>query len=862
MNVKAREMILLVCLATILTLHAGCGSSGGGGGGSNPPAVTDTDGDGLLDSEELATYGTSPLLADTDGDGFDDYTEAVDYFDPLVNPYKFNPLIADVPKIGIRLEGPPDVKLQLTDTKGTTRSFETTRSNETAQTLSSSFSKSHTFSLESTHTAKVEVSFPRAASASYEASMTMGYETSFSSTQGMARENRTTLAEAEAWEKTSSLSASGGELKCLIEVENKGDMSFRVDSLILSASEQDPSIPGAFRPVGNLTVGTAPFPATTIPPGGSLRHLNFEDSSLDLETAKKLLRDSNSLVIAPSIYELTDASGRPFAFNFTEINARTAMVIVDYAGYRPPENYLVATNADPAKRSVTAGKVFRDILRIPFEAGTALWNGAQKTGLLNVRGDADTAVDASKYGYWLAVHVRDSGLQEVSTWYDLLVADYDFEAIELRAGDALHLAYIEDKDGDGICSREEFIRGADDTSGKLDSDGDGIDDGTEIVNGTNPGLADTDGDRLLDPFDPAPRDADVFTIDATWRHALLVKTDGSVWAWGSNQYGQLALALNTAGVSTPSRVGTDGDWVQAVAGYDHSGALKSDGTLWTWGANHYSQLGQGPTLPDSVYTPQPVGSDHDWRFPSFGGNSSHAYKDDGTHWAWGANANGMLGVPDDGSGEVSVPRLVQGESERWMNIELGENFGAGVKADGSLWAWGRNPSGQLCLGHNTDVTSPQQVGEDVNWESATSGSGFLLALKSNGFLYACGVNNNGQLGLGTTASANVPQAVGTGWAAVAGGYYHAAGIKDDGSLWTWGGNAYGALGLGDTVDRHLPTRVGNENDWIDVTAGWPFTLAVKNDGTLWGFGHGFITGVPDSLTPVCITSVVAGAACR
>ncbi|MGA1867755.1 MAG: MopE-related protein [bacterium] len=841
------------------------------------PISTDSDGDGLTDEEEIKTYGTSPDLADTDGDGFNDYTECIIYFEPDINPYKFNPLVADTPKIVVTLTSPPIIKLHMTDTAGINRSFETTRSSEIAQEMSVSRTNSNTFSLEMSHTLSAEANYPWSFGVSYEASFTMGYETTISTTAGMTRENRKALSQAEAFERTNSLSQTGGSLMCTVKVENKGEIAFKVESIILSAVEPHPYKSGELHPIGNLvfnTPGYAEFPSTTIAPDGKIEGMTFINNELDLQTAKDLLRDSTSLLIKPTIVEFSDETGKAFAFNFTDINSKTAMVFIDFADYLPPESYLVATNADLKNRGVTAGKVFRDYLRIPFEVGTVSWGGEQKTGLLGLRNEDTVRVDEGKKGYWLVVHIRDTGLSQESTWYDLIADDYDFETINLRAGDALNLVYIEDKDGDGIYSREEFWRGSSDNIGSVDSDGDGIEDNVELRKGMNPGNIDTDGDGLNDYVDPRPRVVDRFGVVAGLEHALLLKTDGTIWAWGKNYRGQLGLPPEEASwVVSPRKIGTDTDWIQVATGMYHSGAIKEDGTLYTWGDNESGQCGREtdtPTLPEPALI-----QDHDWKFLTMGGNTSHAFKKDGSHWAWGSNFQGVLGKP--GPTTISIPTLIGEKTDRWINFDAGGGFALGVKSDGSLWAVGGNDSGQLGLGHRNDVDTLTKVDVDPDEKFAQLATGnwfenfgFSLVIDIDGWLYTWGANESGQLGNGTTIEDTYkPVARSTGWRRVAAGGYHSLGIKDDGTLYAWGGNWLGQLGLGGQEYiqyKSIPTLVGSDKDWVQITAGREFSIAVKNDGTVWAFGCmddevEMKEGIFGSSEPICITSVIAGKSC-
>ncbi|HSB33006.1 MAG TPA: hypothetical protein VLG39_00970 [Nitrospirota bacterium] len=463
----------------------------------------DTDGDGLSDGAELLS-GTSPVLADTDGDGISDERELVELgFDPAIDPVNFNPLVADIPRLGIILRSPPVMHLILTDTLGVSKVFEVDRSVENAVTIDQSFTDSVVDTIELSQTASNSTTFTNGVAGdptiSYDISKTITQDVSFSFTKTQTVENVQSITEIESFSVTRDIAASGGDLRIVVDIANLGNVPFRVDHIVLSAIIPDPTHPGKFFPVGNLVYDTSHnytgFPSFSIPPGGVFPGVNFVNDILDLEVAKLVLRNPGELIITIATFELSDVDGKPFGFNFDDILARDALIIIDYAGKRPPEKYFVAANSDPLNPGITAGRALRDVLRIPFEEGPSL------LGLRN-----DPTVRASgPNGFWLVVQTRNNGLGNVVTRFDPRAGGFDFENILLRGGDVLYLVWMEDKDGDGIFSRQERLLGTSDLV--ADTDNDGLDDFFEVfVSHTNPNNPDTDGDGVIDGKDAYPLD--------------------------------------------------------------------------------------------------------------------------------------------------------------------------------------------------------------------------------------------------------------------------------------------------------------------------------------------------------------------
>lgn len=169
-----------------------------------------------------------------------------------------------------------------------------------------------------------------------------------------------------------------------------------------------------------------------------------------------------------------------------------------------------------------------------------------------------------------------------------------------------------------------------------------------------------------------------------------------------------------------------------------------------------------------------------------------------------------------------------------------------VLKNGSLWAQGENPQGQLGTvsldGTKYNPRSLTAISFDDDWTDIATGA-LTIGLKKDGSLWGWGCNQYGILGTEplehNTYEVDTPVLISNdgGWSQISAGSYHIASIKSDGSLWTLGCNNHGQLGDGTTVNKSSFTRVGSDNDWIKVYAGDYYTLAVKNDGTLWGFGE-------------------------
>ena len=322
-------------------------------------------------------------------------------------------------------------------------------------------------------------------------------------------------------------------------------------------------------------------------------------------------------------------------------------------------------------------------------------------------------------------------------------------------------------------------------------------------------------------------------VSAAGFHSLAIATNGTLWAWGTNSFGELGDGSTVAKLSA-EQIGTDADWQSIAAGEFHNLALKNNGTLWAWGNNSNGQLGDGTT--NNALVPTQIGAATDWKAISAGAFYSVAIKTDGTLWAWGANANGQIG--DTTTSEKHTPIQTDPSSD-WAFISAGQANTIAVKTNGTLWAWGKNSSGQLGDGTIVQKTAPIQIGSDTDWSTAAAGFFHTLAVKTNGTLWAWGGNFDGQLGDGSTTDQHSPEQIGaaTDWQSVSAGQTHSAALTTNGTIWAWGFNAYGQLGDGTTNNLSSPTQIGAGTDWTTLAAGLFHTLVVKSDGTAWDCGR-------------------------
>ena len=247
------------------------------------------------------------------------------------------------------------------------------------------------------------------------------------------------------------------------------------------------------------------------------------------------------------------------------------------------------------------------------------------------------------------------------------------------------------------------------------------------------------------------------------------------------------------------------------------------GTLFTWGSNDDPFEGNGFLgTNDSTNRRTPVttfAGGTNWKQVATGSFHTAAIKTDGTLWTWGVNYSGQLGV-DGSSSQIPITTFNGGTN--WKQVSCGVKHTAAIKTDGTLWTWGRNAYGELGINTPTQINTPVTTFTGgTNWKQVACGYDHTIAVKTDGTLWTWGNNSSGQLGNNTTTTRSTPVttfAGGTNWKQVAAGSGHCAAIKTDGTLWTWGANnGAGQLGINNTSTRLTPvTTFAGGTNWKQV----------------------------------------------
>lgn len=316
------------------------------------------------------------------------------------------------------------------------------------------------------------------------------------------------------------------------------------------------------------------------------------------------------------------------------------------------------------------------------------------------------------------------------------------------------------------------------------------------------------------------------SVAVGYNNIFAIAENGTLWAWGKNSFGELGDGTNTL-KNSPVQIGTSNNWKEVSPSmdgiYSFTLALKTDGTLWTWGSNNKGQLGDNTTINRNY--PLQIGTDTDWKTVAAGLSHSIAIKENGTLWGWGTPERYALSVPY-ASSFVVEPRQI-GTDSNWKQASAHDRVTVAVKTDNTVWGWGWNrndmlnaPSGATIAG---DVYYPVQKIVGTNVKETRTGDRISIDIKTNNNISQLGTTayyvKDVDTGVSTTAyirfdnntlwysgkmlgSTNqniqgmTQLSSATNWESISVGSQCAAAINSVGEIYTWGSNSQGALGIG------------------------------------------------------------------
>lgn len=308
-----------------------------------------------------------------------------------------------------------------------------------------------------------------------------------------------------------------------------------------------------------------------------------------------------------------------------------------------------------------------------------------------------------------------------------------------------------------------------------------------------------------------------------------IKSSGTLWSWGGGFTGALGNSSTVSSSSPVQEISYSNNWCQVSNGY-LTAAIKTSGQLWAWGSNLAGEIGDNTTISKSSPV-QEISSSTDWCMVSSGKFNTSAIKTSGTLWAWGCNDDGQLGSNTTTNSSSPVQEITS--SINWCQVSASRRNAFGIKTSGQLWAWGRNNCGGAGDQSGINRSSPvQEISSSTDWNLVASGISHASAIKTSGTLWSWGLNDKGQLGDNTLTAASSPVqeiSSSTDWNLVSGKADQTSALKKSGQIWGWGENGSGQLGDNTQTSRSSPVQeISSATDWNSVSNACETTFGIKN----------------------------------
>lgn len=309
------------------------------------------------------------------------------------------------------------------------------------------------------------------------------------------------------------------------------------------------------------------------------------------------------------------------------------------------------------------------------------------------------------------------------------------------------------------------------------------------------------------------------------RHSAAIASDGSLWMWGDNSKGALGNGKkgNKESLGTPVKI-MDGV-SQVSLGDGHSGAVKKDGSLWMWGSNNYGQLGDGTTT--DRLKPKKIMDGVSQVILC--GDRSAAVMRDGRLMVWGRSTNSNLGLSSENS-SGPIFKKPQKLMDDVVQADMGCSHGGAVKKDGTLWMWGHNEHGQLGIGTQSGGV-PKQVAGMSDIKQLSLGYMHSGVVKNDGSLWMWGHNSDGELGDNKSdRKIREPKKIMDGVSQISLGTWQSGILKKDGSVWMCGYNTFISF------RSSIPKKITGGAKFIELCSSR--AAIIKTDSSLWTWGYG------------------------